>query len=72
MSVAVKVLPNPIKLSSVGYAKQSEEEDNVLLLEATRRLANNREKATIPMETVMRHLGITEEDIENAQEPVIG
>ncbi len=63
--------PAAVILSPAEYARLSEiEEDYYLLLEATDRLAENRAPA-VPMDDVMRELGITEAELDAAEEPVI-
>ena len=63
--------PTAVILSPEEYARLSEiEEDYFLLLEASRRLAEESSPAT-PIARVMEELGITEEDLAAAQEPVI-
>lgn len=63
--------PTAVILSPEEYERLSEIEENyTLLLEASRRMAENKisEKT---MKTVMSDLGITEEDLEEAEEPEI-
>ena len=64
--------PAAVILSPTEYARLSEiEEDYYLLLEATSRLAENN-APTVPMTDVMEELGITEAELDAAEEPVIG
>ncbi len=54
------------------YARLTEIEENYfLLLEANRRIADNGMKSTVSMNMVMENLGISEEDLENAEDVVI-
>lgn len=63
--------PTAVILSPKEYERLSEiEKDYELLLEATERLENN-DKPTVSMENVMTELGITQDEIDHAQEPVI-
>lgn len=63
--------PAAVILSPAEYARLSEiEEDYLLLLEATKRLAENTAPAAT-MSEVMRELGITEADLDAAEEPEI-
>ena len=56
--------PAAVILSPEEYARLSEiEEDYLLLIEATKRLADNNAPTT-PMDEVMKELGITDEEIE--------
>ncbi len=43
-------------------------EDYVLLTEAQERLKNNKGKKNVSFEEVMQNYGLTEEDIENAED----
>ena len=63
--------PAAVILSPAEYARLSEiEEDYLLLLEATKRLAENTAPAAT-MAEVMRELGVTEADLDAAEEPEI-
>lgn len=63
--------PAAVILSPAEYARLSEvEEDYLLLLEATRRLAESSGPAVSERE-LMKELGITEEELDAAEEPVI-
>ncbi len=63
--------PAAVILSPAEYARLSGiEEDYDLLLEAADRLAENRAPA-VPMDDVTRELGITEAELDAAEEPVI-
>lgn len=66
-------LPAAVILSPAEYARLSElEEDHFLLMQALERLERNEGKPTISMEDLMTRYGITESDIEAAEEPLIG
>ena len=59
--------PSAIILSPEEYNRLAEiEEDYMLLLEATTRLAENGEKAAIPMDTLLSDLGISEDELDAA------
>ncbi|MCM1122003.1 MAG: type II toxin-antitoxin system Phd/YefM family antitoxin [Eubacterium sp.] len=61
--------PSAVILSPDEYIRLAEIEENYsLLLEATKRLASNDEKTTIPVTDVMKYFGITEEDLEKTEE----
>ena len=61
--------PSAVILSPDEYTRLAEIEENyMLLLEATKRLAENEGKAAIPETDVMKYFGITEEDLEKAEE----
>ena len=63
--------PAAVILSPAEYARLSEiEEDYLLLLEATRRLAESAGPA-IPERELMKELGVTEEELVAAEEPVL-
>ena len=63
--------PAAIILSPEEYSRLSEIEENyMLLMEATERLAKNTFPAT-PMEDVMKELGISHEEIAAAEDVVI-
>lgn len=63
--------PTAVILSPAEYQRLSEiEEDYYLLLEAGERLAEDTAPTT-PMAEVMKELGITEDDLASAEEPVI-
>lgn len=60
--------PAAVILSPEEYARLSEiEEDYLLLIEATKRLADNNAPTT-PMVEVMKELGITDEEIDAAED----
>lgn len=60
--------PAAVILSPEEYARLSEiEEDYLLLIEATKRLADNNAPST-PMDEVMKELGITDEEIDAAED----
>lgn len=48
-----------------------QEEDEVLLFEANSRLEAERQQAGIPWKTVLDELGITEEELEKAEDVAI-
>ena len=63
--------PAAVILSPAEFQRLSEiEEDYLLLREAMERLANNAAPAT-PMDSLMRELGITEDEIDAAEDVVI-
>lgn len=63
--------PAAVILSPEEYSRLSEiEEDYMLLMEATERLANNISPAT-PIEEVMKDLGISHEELAEAEDVVI-
>ena len=63
--------PEAIILSPAEFSRLSEiEEDYMLLLEATERLANTTTPAT-PMEDVLKELGISDEELASAEDVVI-
>ena len=60
-------------LSPAEYERLSEIEENYyLLIEAQKRLEANEGKPGIPMDEVMKELGITEKDIDASEVPDIG
>ena len=63
--------PAAVILSPAEYMRLSEiEEDYLLLLEATKRLADDT-KPTTPLSDVMKELGITQEELDAAEDVVI-
>ena len=57
--------PSAVILSPEEYTRLTEIEENYrLLVEAANRLDMNGHKPTIPVETVMKDLGISKEDLE--------
>lgn len=61
--------PSAIILSPEEYTRLTEiEEDYFLLLEANRRTEANGDNQTIPMDSVMDHLGISEEELIDAED----
>ena len=61
--------PSAIILSPEEYTRLTEiEEDYFLLLEANRRMEANGDNQTIPMDSVMDHLGISEEELVDAED----
>lgn len=64
--------PSAVILSPEEYARLSEiEEDYALLLEATGRLTESANEATLSFDTVMSNLGISEKDLNDAEDTVI-
>lgn len=64
--------PSAIILSPEEYSRLTEiEEYYFLLLEASERLAANGDTPSIPLQTVLSNLGITKEELENADEVII-
>ncbi len=63
--------PAAIILSPAEYSRLSEiEEDYYLLIEATKRLENNT-AATVSMADVMKELGITQKEVDAAEDVVL-
>ena len=63
--------PAAVILSPEEYARLSEiEEDYFLLIEATKRLADNNAPTT-PMDEVMKELGITDDELAATEDVVI-
>ena len=63
--------PAAVILSPEEYARLSEiEEDYFLMIEATKRLADNN-APTMPMDEVMKELGITDDELAAADDVVI-
>lgn len=61
--------PSAVILSPDEYTRLAEIEENyILLLEATKRLAANQGKAAIPEADVMKHFGITDADLEEVED----
>lgn len=61
--------PSAVILSPEEYTRLTEIEENyMLLLEATNRLEENGVKPTVSMEKVMTDLGISEKELEEAEE----
>lgn len=61
--------PSAVILSPEEYERLSEIEENYLLLmEASERLKRSEGKESIPFETVLAHLGITEQEIDEMEE----
>lgn len=62
-------VPSAVIISPDEYIRLSEiAEDYFLLTEAQERLKNNAEKKNLSFEEVMNDYGLTEEDIENAED----
>ncbi|MGL5677752.1 MAG: hypothetical protein ACRDDX_15250, partial [Cellulosilyticaceae bacterium] len=63
--------PSAVILSPEEYSRLAElEEDYALLLEATNRLAQTDASSTLPFEAVMANLGISEEDLDDAEDVI--
>ncbi len=61
--------PSAIILSPEEYTRLTEiEEDYFLLLEANRRMEENGNRSTISMKSVMNDLGISEEELMDAED----
>ena len=59
--------PSAIILSPEEYTRLTEiEEDYFLLLEANKRMEDNENKKTISFDSMMSHLGISEEELSEA------
>lgn len=64
--------PSAVILSPEEYSRLTEiEEDYALLIEANNRLEAAGDKRGIPMEEVLADLGISEKELENAEDAVI-
>lgn len=64
--------PSAVILAPDEYIRLAEiEEDYNLLMEARQRLAANEGKAAIPAADVMKHFGISDDDLEEVEEPEI-
>lgn len=64
--------PSAVILSPEEYARLSEiEEDYALLLEATQRLADSTNESTLSFDTVMSNLGISEKELNDAEDIII-
>ena len=64
--------PSAIILSPEEYARLTEiEEDYFLLLEANKRLEDNKNNKTIPFDSVMNNLGISEEELSEMEDIVV-
>lgn len=62
-------VPSAVIISPDEYIRLSEiAEDYFLLTEAQERLKNNKGKKNVSYEEVMQNYGLTEEDIENAED----
>lgn len=62
-------VPSAVIISPDEYIRLSEiAEDYFLLTEAQERLKNNKGKKNLSFEEVMQNYGLTEEDIENAED----
>ena len=61
--------PSAVILSLEEYTRLTEiEEDYFLLLEANRRIEENGDKKTVSVDSVMDHLGISKEELLEAEE----
>nr|WP_307990912.1 type II toxin-antitoxin system Phd/YefM family antitoxin [uncultured Niameybacter sp.] len=64
--------PSAVILSPEEFARLSEiEEDYALLLEATQRLADSTNESTLSFDTVMSNLGISEKELNDAEDIII-
>ena len=64
--------PSAIILSPEEYTRLTEiEEDYFLLLEANKRLEDNGNNKTLSFNTVMNHLGISEDELSDMEDVVI-
>ena len=60
--------PSAVILSPEEYTRLTEiEEDYFLLLEANRRIEENGDKKTVSLDSVMDHLGISKEELLDAE-----
>ena len=61
--------PSAVILSLEEYTRLTEiEEDYFLLLEANRRIEENGDKKTVSLDSVMYHLGISKEELLDAED----
>lgn len=61
--------PSAVILSPEEYARLTEIEENYfLLLEANRRIEENGDKKTVSLDSVMDHLGISKEELLDAED----
>ena len=61
--------PSAVILSLEEYTRLTEiEEDYFLLLEANRRIEENGDKTTVSLDSVMDHLGISKEELLDAED----
>ena len=61
--------PSAVILSLEEYTRLTEiEEDYFLLLEANRRIEENGDKKTVSLDSVMDHLGISKEELMDAED----
>ena len=61
--------PSAVILSPEEYTRLTEiEEDYFLLLEANRRIEENGDKTTVSLDSVMDHLGISKEELLDAED----
>lgn len=61
--------PSAVILSPEEYTRLTEiEEDYFLLLEANRRIEENGDKNTVSLDSVMDHLGISKEELLDAED----
>ena len=61
--------PSAVILSPEEYTRLTEiEEDYFLLLEANRRIEENGDKKTVSLDSVMDHLGISKEELLDAED----
>lgn len=61
--------PSAVILSPEEYTRLTEiEEDYSLLLEANRRIEENGDKKTVSLDSVMDHLGISKEELLDAED----
>ena len=61
--------PSAVILSLEEYTRLTEiEEDYFLLLEANRRIEENGDKKTVSLDSVMDHLGISKEELLDAED----
>lgn len=64
--------PSAVILSPEEYTRLAEIEENYqLLLEANKRLTANKDKEAIPAKELLKHVGITEAELEEMEDPEI-
>ena len=67
--VLKNIQPSAVILSPEEYTRLTEiEEDYFLLLEANRRIEENGDKKTVSLDSVMDHLGISKEELLDAED----
>ena len=60
--------PSAVILSLEEYTRLTEIEEDYFLLEANRRIEENGDKTTVSLDSVMDHLGISKEELLDAED----